>query len=536
MKNYFFSTFIGLVISITIYGQNQTEKYDIKWGNEIEASRRQTLSGIIGSDQSGFYALKTKHGMFFGLSTELTIEKYDNNANLLKSVELTLTDEPKKRSYEDIIKVNDKYYLFTSFTDSKTKLNSLYVQTIDMASLTPNNDKKKVADFDYSESSWKRNRGDFLTTTSKDDSKVLAFYKLPFDRGEKKRIGFSVLDNSMNKIWSRDLALPYNDELCDIERIRVDNEGKVYVQCTVYKEKRRAKRHGEPNYEYVLLCYKNGSEKPDDYKISLQGKFLADMQFSVRNSKDIICAGFYSEKGTFSIKGAFYLTIDGSSKEIIKQSYKEFSIDALVENLTERQKKKVERKLEKGKEVELYEYDLDNIIMREDGGALLYGEQYFVNAVTTTQTGPNGVITTITNYYYNYNDIIIVSVNPGGDIEWVTKIPKRQVTVNDNGFYSSYYNFLRNDKIYFLFNDNPQNLLEKTNDSKKYKNFSGGKNSVVVLAELDYNGNYTKDALFKSADAEVIIRPKVCSEISKDEVVIFGQRRKTQRFAKIIFR
>jgi len=536
MKNIYLSFIITSVISISALGQTPSDKYDIKWGNEIEASRRQTLSGIIGSDQSGFYALKTKQGMFSGSSAELTLERYDNGANLLKSVELVLKDEPKKRNYEDIINVNGKYYLFTSFPDSKTKLNSLYAQTMDMASLTPNNDTKKVADFDYSESSWRRNRGDFMTSTSKDDSKILAFYKLPFDRGEKKRIGFVVLDNLMNKIWGRDLTLPYNDELCDIERIRVDNEGKVYLQCVVYKEKRRKKRHGEPNYEYVLLCYRDGSDKPDEYNINLQGKFLTDMQFSVRNSKDIICAGFYSDKGAYSIKGAFYLTIDGTSKEIKKQSYKEFSIDAIVENLTERQKKKVEKKLEKGKEVELYDYDLDNIIMREDGGALLYGEQYFVNVVTTTQPGPNGTFTTITNYYYNYNDIIVVSVNPQGDIDWVTKIPKRQVTMNDNGFYSSYYNFLRNDRIYFLFNDNPENLLEKTNDSKKYKNFSGGKNSVVVLAELDYNGNYTKEALFKSADAEVIIRPKVCSEISRDEVVIFGQRRKTQRFAKIFFK
>ncbi len=536
MKNIYSSIIITFVISISAFGQDQSEKYEIKWGNEIEASRRQTLSGIIGSDKNGYYALKSKQGMFILSSSDLTIERYDNNANLLKSVELKLSDEPKKRSYEGIFNINDRYYLFSSFPNSKSKVNSLYVQTINMDELKPNSDTKKVADFEYFESMWRMNKGDFMNNTSNDDSKVLAFYKLPFDRGEKKRIGFVILDSSMNRLWGRDITLPYNDELCDIEATRVDNEGNVYVKCVIFKEKRRKKRHGEPNYEYVILCYKNGVEQPDVYNINLSGKFLTDMQFSVMDNKDITCAGFYSEKSTYSIKGAFYMIIDGISKEIKKQSFKEFTIDVLYENLTEKQQKKIEKKLEKGKEVEMYDYQLDNFILRKDGGVLLYGEQYFVNMVNTFQPGPNGTSTMVTNYYYNYNDIIIVSVSPQGDIEWVTKIPKRQITVNDDGFYSSFYNFLRNDKIYFLFNDNPENLLEKTNDSKKYKNFNGGKNSVVVLAELDYSGNYTKEALFKSADAEVIIRPKVCSELSRDEVIIFGQRRKTQRFAKIIFK
>lgn len=535
MKNKFYSSLFSIVISITAFGQSNSDKYHIKWGNEIEASRRQTLSEIVGRDRNGFYGLKTKHGMFAGSTSELTLESYDNDANLVKSVELTLSDEPRKRSFEDVVKFNNKYYLFSSYPDAKTKKNNLYIQTIDMVRLMPNNDTKKIAEIDFSEGNRKRNNGDFYTTTSKDSSKLLVYYQLPFDRGEKEKLGFVVIDNSMNAVWKKDITLPYNDELCDIERYRVDNDGNVYFQCLVYKEKRRKKRHGEPNYQYVLLNYRKDSEQPVEYNIDLPGKFLTDMQFGVINNKDLICAGFYSEKGSFSIKGSFFLTIDGASKRIKKQSYKEFSIDVLFENLTDRQKKRVERRIEKGKDVELYEYDLDNIIVRDNGGALLYGEQYYVDVVTTTQTGPNGVVTTTTNYYYNYNDIIVVSVTPDGDIEWVKKIPKRQVTANDNGFYSSYYNFIRDGKVYFLFNDNPENLLEKTEDSKKYKNFTGGKNSVVVIAELDLNGNYSKEALFKSADAEVIIRPKVCSEISKDEVVIFGQRRKTQRFAKLTF-
>ena len=208
----------------------------------------------------------------------------------------------------------------------------------------------------------------------------------------------------------------------------------------------------------------------------------------------------------------------------------------LVANLTERQKEKVEKKIEKGKEVEMYDYDLRNLIYFEDGSAILCAEQYAVNIVSSYVMGPNGTGTYVLNTYYEYDDIIAVKIKPDGDIDWVTKIPKRQYTMNDEGFFSSYFMEIYKSKIYFLYNDHPDNLLEEINNTKKFKNFNGSKNSMAVLAVLDYNGNFTREALFKNKDTEVILRPKVCSSISNNEAIIFGQKGRTQRFAKMTFK
>ena len=54
---------------------------------------------------------------------------------------------------------------------------------------------------------------------------------------------------------NKEITVPYNDELFDIEGQIIDNEGAVYLKCIVYNEKRRKKRHGEPNYKYLLLKY-----------------------------------------------------------------------------------------------------------------------------------------------------------------------------------------------------------------------------------------------------------------------------------------
>jgi hypothetical protein len=211
------------------------------------------------------------------------------------------------------------------------------------------------------------------------------------------------------------------------------------------------------------------------------------MQFSFDNKGNIICGGFYSDKGTTTMKGAYFFTIDFTTKAIVKKSFKEFGVEFLTQNLTEREKEKVEKKLEKGKEVEEYAYKLDDLILREDGGLVLVGEQAY--SVTTTHYSSSGMSYKETRYYYN--DIVVVNISPEGEIEWGTKIPKRQMTTNDGGYFSSYLMVVLKDKLYFIFNDCPKNL--NVQKEGKYCFFNAFNESVAVLVELDGAGNYSKE-------------------------------------------
>lgn len=515
------------------FGQSQSDKVDILWGAEIKTSRSQTLEAIVGTGKDYFYALKTKAKMFGG--ADLTLEKFDYNANPIQSKELEVDSKYKGHQYAGFFYVNDNTYILTRCANSETKIKSLYMHLMNMPELETTDDSRKIADIDY-EGHWKMNSGKFETEISDDGNKRLILNIMPRSRGDQQQFAINVFDSKMEPLWNKEITVPYNDELFDIEGQIIDNEGAVYLKCIVYNEKRRKKRHGEPNYKYLLLKYTKDADTPDEYTINLPDKFITDVSFSLLNNNDITCSGFYSEKGTYSIKGVFYVSIDATSKQIKKQSTKEFSIDVLVANLTERQKEKVEKKIEKGKEVEMYDYDLRNLIYFEDGSAILCAEQYAVNIVSSYVMGPNGTGTYVLNTYYEYDDIIAVKIKPDGDIDWVTKIPKRQYTMNDEGFFSSYFMEIYKSKIYFLYNDHPDNLLEEINNTKKFKNFNGSKNSMAVLAVLDYNGNFTREALFKNKDTEVILRPKVCSSISNNEAIIFGQKGRTQRFAKMTFK
>lgn len=529
MKNLILIVVAFLMNYTTIAAQVKSEKVEVLWGPAIKKTKKSTLSDIIGSDESGIYTLKINYkgrNSFF-------LEHYNNDLVQTKSVELSLKEQRKDRVLEFILQVKGELYLFSSFKNQKLKKNFLFVQRINKQDLSLDKDITKVAEIPYLKRS-RINNGSFGHEMSRDSSKVLIYYNLPFKKGENERFGFHVFNEKMEQLWEKKVTLPYKEELFNINDYEIDNNGDCYLLGKIYNDKNNRARKGKPNYKYHILGYTENGAESNEYPIEIKDHFLTDMQIAINSSSNIICAGFYSELGNYSIKGSYFLTIDGKSKEVKSQSFKEFGIDFITQNMTARQERKAKKKKAKGKEVELYKYDLNNLILRSDGGALLIGEQYYVEIFTSTMPNGNGGTTTTTTYTYHYNDIIIVNISPQGEIEWTEKIPKRQISTNDGGYNSSFSLSVVNDKIYFAFNDNGKNLLY--NGSGKVERYNGGKESVVTLVEVDSDGRFTRESLFSMNEVGVVIRPKVGKQIKSNELILFGQRKKIKRFAKVTFR
>ncbi len=530
MKKISFYTLITLVMITNAFSQNKSKDIDIIFGEEAREARSSMLESILGYDETGIYILKTEARSVFSLEKDYFIEHFDNKMNQTKWKEIIIKDKKgDERDYEFIVYMNNTLYLFSSIENKKTDNVILYAQTINKKTLRLNNDSRKITEINYAKKGSK-SFGDFEYEISRDESKLMIHYLLPVRKKEKEKIALIVLDKDLELLWGRKCTLSYMKELFEDERYRVDNDGNAYVLGIVYKDKALTKRRGKPNYKYQLICYKDEGETYEEYPIALSGKFITDMQIAITEKNDIICAGFYSNVGTFSISGSYYLNVDGSTGDIITKSYKKFGLEFITQNMTERKANRAKKKKRKGKDVELFEYDLDNIILRDDGGAVLVGEQFFIEA--HSYTSQNGV--TSTRYYYNYNDIIVINIDPEGQIEWAKKIPKEQRSVSDFGAYSSYAISILGDKMFFIFNDNPKNLMNKGDG--KLKRYNPKRESIVTLVRMDNEGNYKKEALYKMKRSSVLIRPKLSEQISDDEMIIFGKKGKNQQFTKLIYK
>lgn len=501
----------------------------VQWGQEFKAPRRSSLVDIVGHDHTGIYAVKERMGGSFS-NAKFTLEHYDTKFTPTRSVDLDFRENGIEVNVNMILQLRGKLYMFTSVPNSKTKKNVMSVQQIDKASLQPTGDKFPIAEIDF-KGELRSNSGSFRVKVSRDSSKVLVLYDLPFKRNEPEELGMSVLGDDLRLIWNKQIKLPFEDELFDIDSYRVDNDGDVYLLGLIYNERRKSKRRGLPNYKYQIFAYRDKGNTLNEYPIALKDKFITDMQIEVLSNKNLICAGFYSEKGTYSIRGTYFLTVDAKNAQIKTQSFKEFGIDFITANMTENQAERIKKKEERGGENELYEYDLDKLLVGKDGSAIMLGEQYYVNTTTNSYMS-GGRMQTYTNTHYYYNDIIAVKISPAGQIEWAEKIAKRQHTINDGGFYSSYMMAIVKGNLCFIFNDHPNNL--SYGGIGRVANYNGGQ-SFVIMVTLDQSGKQTRMPLFRSVDVDVITRPKVCEQITNNQIILFGQRRKNQQFASVTF-
>ena len=528
MKYFLFLLSLFIVIpTALIFSQGKTNKAKVSFSPELKESRRTTLSGILGKTSDGIFALQTEVKLIG--SSKFIIQKYSHDMKLKRSVEFDLKEGKKQKLYEGSFFIKGKLYIFSSFVNKGEKKNYFFRQTINLKTLKLNDDLEKIAEVSF-KGFLKYNSGNFSIDNSRDSSKILVYYNRPYQKKEKEKYGYHVFDQEFQELYSKKITLPYSDQLYDLQNFAVDNDGNMHIVGKIFKDKRRDTRKGKPNYDYEITSYYDKGETKERYPIKVPGKYLNDMQVAIDDEGNIACGGFYASNASFNVDGTYWLKIDPKTQEIISQNFKEFDIDFITQNMKKRQEKKAKRKEAKGKEVGLFSYDLDEIIFDNSGGAVLIGEQYFIT--TSTSTDSNG--RTRTTYRYHYNDIIVVKISSDGNIDWAEKIPKVQVSTNDGGFYSSYHLSIVKGNLYFVFNDNPKNLTNEGDG--KLKNYVLNKESIVVLVTMNGKGEQVKEALFDTREAEVYIRPKVGRQTGFAETVLFGQKRKAQKLAKVSFK
>jgi hypothetical protein len=290
------------------------------------------------------------------------------------------------------------------------------------------------------------------------------------------------------------------------------------------------RKKGKPNYKYLMLRYDDKNDKATTIELSLGENFVTDLAATSLDNGDYICAGMYSKNGS-EANGSFYALMDGATGTLKTKSLKEFSVEFLTQGLSDRRKKKVEERLKKDKETGiLTSYDIHDIIRRLDGGCVLIAEQYWLE---TTQYYDSSTKMWRTSYIHHNEDIIVINIDPKGNIEWAKKIAKWQITGGGALVFFSYAVQVVGDKIHIIYNDDKDNV-----DAVKDKDldaYTGEKNSIALLVTLDATGKMKRKPLFSNKENEITSVPKAAVQISPTEMLLLGKRKSDQKFAKLTF-
>lgn len=537
---------------------------NVKWSPDLEEPSNADIKKIVATEGGGFYALRERQGGLLSNTTAAKpiLEFYNANMKLVRSKELDLEVKGKTRFIKDVVMLDRRLWLLSYFYNEKHEKTYLFAQEVNKSTLSLGKELTKIAEQDQKN----QDKSDvFTVSTSRDSSKIVVFNRQP-NENKQQEFSLAVFDSGFKELWSKEAKLPYSRKNFSIEDYQLDNQGNVYLLGIIYTEgSNRLEKRGKATYQYDIVAYRqdNAMTESREYKIDMKDRFISDLSFKIADDGDLICAGFYSEKGAKSVKGSCFFKINPKTHDQTSISSRPFDFQFMTTNLSERNKERAKVAVEKGDkeaEPELYDYSIDKLITRSDGGVIMIAEQYFIDERLRYNNNygygnwgspwgnawgnpysfgsmydpynRNGMNNRQPDYYFNYNDIIVVNIQPDGEIAWSARVPKRQTSVNDFGMYSSYGMSIVADKLYFIYNDDPKNLDPR---AKRIATETPDKYSVVTIAEVNRDGEVRRSPLFQNKENGVVVRPKISKQVGRRDLAIYGESGRRYKFGVLTF-
>lgn len=339
---------------------------------------------------------------------------------------------------------------------------------------------------------------DFELIRSEDRTKALVFFIEK--QSIMRALAFDV--TKMELLWEKSFSPEDYSYSEDGVEALVDNKGNMHL--IIEKDNFRSRRK---EHYYQIHSYYGDSDTYRTFDANFKGMLTYDAFFTYDDlNQTLVAAGFYSEKDLGRATGFFYLNVDPKSPGEPTLEFKKFDQETLMGILGKRGKRA------KG----LQEISVQEVVLRRDGGAILIGERNrMFERGGTSRTYIDGVNRFMVDYYFD--ELLIASIHPTGEVHWKTILHKKQYSQDDNGIYSSYFLFKTPSSLRFLFND-----------EIKYEN-------TVSEYILNGFGNYDRNSLLSTANLDLRLRFRDALQTGSNALIVPSERRNRLKLVKMEF-
>jgi len=543
MRTYFVLLFcIFSVVSINLFSQTVAPM----WGTESILQKETFIHYIAGTDNEGFYFLRTIGANRID-GEHLWLEYYSNaNQNVKTSNELIMPSvDGQPTKYEALYYIDKKLILFTSLISNIKSKRILYVQYLNEDGTLKNkpdevgdipadnpeedgfgfqlsDDKKQI--FVYFHSTFKTYSGEYYNFKGYDSELKLTL---------NKKIAFSALKE--NKFYISMYKFGKTGNIYMVANIAANNKKKPGAkpkkgEKTEEGDNTDIRKMGAADLERKVLVYNEDLKKISIFDVKLTKFFSGDIVIGLDAKENIDVMGFYIAKAKPDFVGVFYQKFETKTEKLLFGELNKFGITKFTkEELSQFASPRLGQVPE-----DFYVYKMKDIVYLINGTAVMIAEHYFHYTKTIVDPKTKNEQTV---YYYNYNDIFVAGANEEGKVIFIKRIPKLQTSIDDNGYMASYFAVISGSKVKIMFNDNSSNLKntdpERTKEFKNnpYKNPSGTPMVVTVYQD----GSTDKAELFEKPNADAVICPKVMVKNSDNTITTYGQIGKKYKFGNFVF-
>ena len=507
------------------YGQD----FDLTWGAVSKASSSDAVYAPLGWYNGFYYTLKVDNGNGYLL-------KADNSLTLKAQPEL-ITGQ-KKFNAELAMFRNGQLLILASEYEKDQQATIVQAWIFKEDGKPTSTKMKTVAKFPVEKS---REAEDVSYRLSADSSLILISMDHNMPNKEDAKFSLAVIGaDDLKKVWETQATVPYADTDFSLLSTAVDRSGNAIALGVI--------RGGDGKrlaaYSTRAFVFNTASEKYDDRELKIDNKYISSafIQFTAENQ--LMISGFYNgltAKGkNEGIEGAFIAstTVDNLA-----------SLDLKVMAISPTTKAAITPTSSFAKWIgadELNAYNIRNINMRPDGSGYVIAEQRFMVRSVDGNTETR-------SYYFNH--IIAYSFDAAQNIEWISSVPKEQVTsmsapvlgigpvaiytwtnaMTRMAFkYNSYQQVEINNTIYLLYNDHRDNGDARS--MKECKTMSNKKNANGVIVAIGPDGKWEKTTLFAGKEVDVILESSSCLPIPGVGFTISAEKGKDLQLGTLTLR
>jgi hypothetical protein len=239
------------------------------------------------------------------------------------------------------------------------------------------------------------------------------------------------------------------------------------------------------NRDFFLYAYYPSEDKMLAYPIGNENLFIEELALTLNNFNHTVSVmGFYSE-GNNTVVNGFFMERFNIKTRATEEKYASI-ID--MESLKSVTGAKLERK-----NPDFKNYYIRKLIPRSDGGAFMVAEK-FTKVEQHFNYYQNNIPQDGVRITYNFDDVVLFSVNKDGSIHFGDMVRKRQSSVGDAGYLSGVFTMTTQDNIFLMYNSE----LDKDGN--------------IMVHTVNYEGKTDERIAVKSTNFSVALIPSECKQ------------------------
>lgn len=235
-----------------------------------------------------------------------------------------------------------------------------------------------------------------------------------------------------------------------------------------------------------------------------------DIYFTYDNANEkLVAGGLYTTRDFTRSEGYFFVSAPPTEEKAVPV-FTPFPLQLI---------KNVEGKRYNKKTPGIAELSVREIVLRQDGGALLITERnrQFERRSNASRLPTVGGYNVRPMLDYHYEEMVVFSIHADGEPHWSNILHKKQYSQDDGGVFSSY-----------LLMQNPRSLRFLFNDEIRFEN-------TVSEYVVNGRGEFDRNSLFHTRDLDLRLRFRDGVQVAANEVILPSEHRNKLRLVKMTY-